>query len=122
MIAGNSTGVHAYANAGQPRVAVDGSVLSGNAYGVYATSVQVGDLADVQVSRNILANNTISAVFASQGAAGTVTVVAGGNTMTNNTIGFAGTAAATVYTRGTNSLAFNTNDVITVSLTPLAAQ
>jgi len=122
VITGNGAGVLAFANAGQPRVAVEGSVLSGNGYGVFASSAQAGDLADVQVSRNILSNNTNAAIYAGQGAAGVVTVVAGGNTMTENTIGFAGSAVSTVYTRGTNTLAFNGNDVVTVSLTPLAAQ
>jgi hypothetical protein len=122
VITGNFNGVHAFANASQPRIAIEGSVLSGNAYGVYATSSQAGDLAEVQVSRSVLVNNTTAAIYASQGALGTVTIVAGGNTMTENTIGFAGTAASTIYTRGTNTLAFNGNDIVTVSLTALAAQ
>ena len=122
VIVGNSTGVNAFANAGQPRIAIESSVLSGNGTGLHASSAQVGDLADVQVSRSILANNTASAIDAVQGAAGTVTIVAGANTITDNAYGFNGSAAATVYTRGTNTLAFNGTDVINVSLTALAGQ
>ena len=122
VITGNGIGALAFANASQPRVAIDGSVLSGNGTGVHASSAQVGDLAEVHVSRSILADNTSSAINAVQGAAGTVTIVAGGNTITGNTYGFNGSATATVYTRGTNTLAFNGTDVINVSLTSLAGQ
>jgi len=122
VLSGNGTGAQAFSNGGgvMSRVAVDGSVLIGNFNGISATATLASDSAEVTASRNIVTHNTNAGISTASG--GTVTVVAGGNTITENTYGIVVSGATTIHSRGTNTLAFNTTDVAGGALTPLAGQ
>jgi hypothetical protein len=122
VLSGSGAGVQAFSNGGSvmSRVAVDGSVLTGNYNGISATAALASDSAEVTASRNIVTQNTNAGISTASG--GTVTVVVGGNTITENVYGILVTGTTTVYSRGTNTLKFNTNDVLGGVLTSLGGQ
>jgi hypothetical protein len=123
LIEGNYYGVQLFASGGMhARAAVEGSTITGNTYGISVSSALATDFVEIAVSRNVISHSATAAIYAGQGASSSVTIVAGGNTIIENPIGFAGSAGSTVYSRGTNTLKFNATDVVTVSLTPLAGQ
>jgi hypothetical protein len=66
VFSGNATGVQAFSNGGgvETRIAVDGSVLAGNTYGIFASAALVSDLAEVAVSRNVISNSGSAAIYA----------------------------------------------------------
>src|SRR5262249_55521682 len=116
-----------YANAfgaGTARLSVERSVSTGNLYGVRVDTNVAGDVANVTVRDSTLTYNATAGIYANQlNASSTVTIVSDGNTITDNAVGILFNGTATVYTRGNNTMKFNSGgDVSLGSLTALAAQ
>jgi len=121
VVSGHSYGITAFGNASQNRVSIEGSVITGNTNGVYATASGASDFSEVTASRNVFSHNSQAAVQAIQGS-GNVTVVVGANLVAENGVGFSGQGGATYYSRETNTMVFNTNDLSGVTLTSLSGQ
>jgi hypothetical protein len=123
VISGNVYGAWADPNGGITRLVVERSVVTGNTYGILATTHAASDVAEVTASHNAVTHNGTGGFFVSAVLASTATLVADGNTVTENQNGFIlGSGTSTIYTRGNNTLKFNTVDVLSGSLTALAGQ
>jgi hypothetical protein len=125
VMSGGTYGVLASTfGAGTLRLSVERSVSTGNLYGVRVDTSGASDVAEVTVSQSNLTHNTTAAVYANQiNVSSTQTVVLDGNTVTDNAFGVLFNNTPIVYTRGNNTMKFNTGgDVSGGSLTALAGQ
>jgi hypothetical protein len=122
VLSGNTYGAMADAPIGSTRLVVERSVVTGNQYGLVAQSIS-GATANLTVSQSTVTHNSTVGISAAQFSS-TTTVVADGNTIAENGIGFEfSLGTPTIYTRGNNTLKFNTSgDVAGGSLTALAGQ
>jgi hypothetical protein len=121
---GNQHGMTSIATSGTTsRLVIAGSVVTGNSGdGLIAQAVGAGDVADLTVSNSTVSNNG-TGIWTNQNPSSTVTVVMDGNTLAENGVGvFMGSGPPIIYTRGNNTLKFNTPDITGGSLTALAAQ
>jgi hypothetical protein len=121
VMAGNNYGIYVDAHSGATRVVVERSAMTGNVYGIFAGSYNPGDIADVSATQNTVTHNITAGIHAFQAASTSATVTADGNTLSENNIGFS-LSGSTIYTRGNNTLKFNTNDLFGGTLTALAGQ
>jgi hypothetical protein len=114
------------ANGGTPRLDVERSVIAGNnGSGISAMTDGAGEQVRVVASHNKLANNASGGVYAYQAAGASTVVVLNGNVVSGGIWGvrMEGVTPPTVFSRGDNTLTFNSSgDVSGGSLTPLAGQ
>jgi hypothetical protein len=117
-LSGMDNGAVAVGFSGAARLVVDRSTIGHTSHAVYSQTVVPGDVAEVIVTRSVINNASTAAITADQAASSTATVTAGGNYMTENNIGFK-FAGGLIYSRGDNTLKYNTQDVNGGGLTPL---
>jgi hypothetical protein len=125
VVAGNSfAGMWIQTSGGAGRVTIDNSVVSNNNYGVAITTFAGADALRVAITRSTMSHNAAAGLALNKAAAGaTLVAVLSDSTVVNNGNGvdFAGNTPL-VFTRGNNTVEFNTVDVFGGVLTALAAK
>jgi len=123
VLAGNTTNADLRSAGAATRVTIKGSVLTGGSFGVTAYASASGAAVYLALSDNTITHNG-GAIQAQQVAGATADVTVDTNWITHNGTGiiFAGPPLPIIYTRGNNTMKFNTADVSGGALTPLAAQ
>jgi hypothetical protein len=119
LISGAAIGAQAL---GSPatRLSLDRTRISGATFAVSAETSLASDVVQVTVSRSVLTQSSLAAVNLNYAASSTLSVIADDNVIAKNFIGFNFENGGTVYTRGNNTLLFNTNDLSGGSLTAQA--
>jgi hypothetical protein len=123
VLAGNTYNADVRSGFGTTRVAINGSVITGATFGVVASTSASGAAVYLALSDNTITHNS-GGIQASQVAGTTTQVTVDANWITYNGTGivFSASPLPTIYTRGNNTMKFNTADVSGGSLTALAAQ
>ena len=119
MLSGMNTGVMAYAISGAARLEVDSSTIAHAGQAVYSQTLNPGDVAEVIVTRSVLDNSSTAAITVHQPASTTASVTVGDSYITQNAVGFS-FLGGLIYSRGNNTLKYNTQDVNGGGLTPMA--
>jgi hypothetical protein len=112
IITGGAYGIFAFVDDGSAFVAVDRTLISDHLYGITANT-NTGATGDVEIvaSNNVLTNNDTAVNVQASGAGTSTTLVLDGNVITKSGSAIRnqfGSGTATVYSRGNNTLRFNT--------------
>ena len=123
VLAGNTTNADVRSGFGTTRVAINGSVITGGSFGVTAYASASGAVVYVALSDNTITHNG-GGIQAQQVAGATAQVTVDTNWITYNGTGvvFAGPPLPIIYSRGNNTMKFNTGDLSGGSFTALATQ
>jgi hypothetical protein len=122
VIAGANTAALAFsaAAASPAMLMVERTSISNGNNGIYAQTSGAGAVAQVFATQNTI-SHTSAAVVSQQFASSTVSIFADGNALAGNEIGFGFAGGGTIFTRGNNTLKYNTTDVSGGSLTAAGA-
>jgi hypothetical protein len=105
------------------RLAVNHSILTGGTFGLQANAVVSGASIEAILSDSNLSAHSTAAISATRSAGSTLSITADTNWITQSGTAFEfASGSPTIYSRGNNTLRFNTADVTGGSLTPLATQ
>jgi hypothetical protein len=124
VLTGNQHGASVTANVGfTSRLGIINSVVDGNAGdGIIVQTFGVAGGAELTLKNSMVSNNG-TGIWTNQFTSSTVMAVLDDNAVTYNAVGiFIGDGPPTIYTRGNNTLKFNTSDVVGGVPTPLAGQ
>ena len=105
------------------RLAVNYSILTGGIFGLQTQTLGSGVSIEAILSDNNLSAHSTAAISATRIAGSTLNITADTNWITEAGKAFEfASGSPTIYSRGNNTLRFNTADVTGGSLTPLATQ
>jgi hypothetical protein len=123
VLASNTTNADVRSAGGATRVAINGSAITGGSFGITAYASASGAAVYIALSDNTITHSG-GGIQAQQVAGATAQVTVDSNWITHNGTGiiFAGPPLPTIYSRGNNTMKFNTADLSGGSLTALAAQ
>jgi len=124
VLSGNQHGAAVTANEGFiSRLGIVNSVVDGNAGdGIIVQTFGLAGAAELTLKNSTVSNNG-TAIWTNQFTSSTVMALLDDNAVTYNAVGiFIGAGPPTLYSRGNNTLKFNTNDVVGGALTLSAGQ